>query len=299
VGTIAIVSLGVAFASASETEIDQRALDSVLMQADKIVVSAGWGEDSQILYSSTSLEDIEDFRLGAAIDPSQGQFYCACLGTPVIRLYRRGKEILVISNHHGRSMRNSLWANNVPLKDVSAWVGWFDTRGIPGPREELEYSIRLAKESKANEERWLRGMPPAVVPLWSPVARDTLSVDLDPFREALEKTYADRYGRILALLEWYGSGAGPWSGFPSYESHAEKLLLDYSTPELVTAIESATLTDRQVEGAARLLAGWDFGRQRPEDLALVPRHLKSTLLEHALQSDDDDKRARAIAAFRH
>lgn len=298
VGIVTVLGFGTGITTTIGADVDPDAFRSALMQADKIVVSSGWAEDSRALYSSTKFEDLEEFRSAATLDVEAGPFYCACVGSPVIRLYRSDQEILVITNHHGRSMRNSLWANNVRLRDPSAWVAWFDRRGIPEPREELEYSVQLAKESEANEKRWLEGMPPALVSLWTQTNLNAFGLDLDPFRSALETAYPEKYVRILSLLEWYGSGAGPWSGYPSYESHVENLLLDFPTPELVTAVEGASLTPRQVEGAARLFGGWTFNKQRPEDLALVPDHLKATLLEHALQSDDDDKRSRAIAAFR-
>jgi hypothetical protein len=294
---IAIVALGTGFATNSAAEIDSQALDSLLAQADKIVVLEGWERASNVLFSSTDSEDIEEFRKAVAVDPSQGQFYCACVGTPVIRLYHRGEEILTVSNHHGRSIRNSLWTNNVPLKNLNAWVEWFDTRGIPGPKDELEESIRRTKEAEVAKQRWLQGMPPSVVPLWSQIDLNSRSVDLDPFRQVLADAYPNRYVRILVLLEWYGSGAGPWSGFPLYEDHVLNLLLDFSTPELLTAIEGTVLTDRQMEGAARLFGEWTFNRKRPADRELIPEQLKSDLLEHALRSDDQDKRSRALAAF--
>jgi len=59
--------------------------------------------------------------------------------------------------------------------------------------------------------------------------------------------------RILALLQWYGSGAGPWSGFPSYESAAEELLLEYQIAEIVSVVESK-LTAEQIQERLGYLA---------------------------------------------
>ncbi len=289
--------LATAFAAEAPMEVGNDALQSLLMQADRVVVTRDWAEESTVLFSSSKFEDLSSFRQAAMVDVSGGQFYCACFGSPIVRLYQQNEELLVISNHHGRSIRNSRWPNNVLLKDAGAWVAWFDEHGMPEPRQELENSIQRAKDSEANEARWLQAMPPAVVPLWSQRVWNSVTLDLAPFREALDAAYPDPYVRILALLEWYGSGAGPWSGYPAYESHVEKLLLDYSTAELLTAVESQPLTPQQVEGAARLFGGWTFNKRRPKDVALVPPSLKATLLEHSLQSDDEDKRSRAIAAF--
>ena len=82
-----------------------------------------------------------------------------------------------------------------------------------------------------------------------------------------------------------------------YESVAEEMLLEYSTPELLTAIQSSPLTEQEKEGTARLFGGWDFNNRRPEDHALIPADLKKVLLDHSLVSTDQDKIGRAQSAF--
>jgi hypothetical protein len=90
---------------------------------------------------------------------------------------------------------------------------------------------------------------------------------------------------------------GRWSGFPAYEVVAEKLLLDYSTRELLSAIEGKDLTTAQLEGVARLFGGFKFVSYRTAELRLLPPELKARLLEHSLKSDNEDKRGRAQRAF--
>ncbi len=67
-------------------------------------------------------------------------------------------------------------------------------------------------------------MPKAIVPVWPYTLGEFRFVDLTPLRAALEREVRNETSRILALLQWFGSGAGPWSGFPYYEAAAEKLL---------------------------------------------------------------------------
>ena len=78
---------------------------------------------------------------------------------------------------------------------------------------------------------------------------------------------------------------------------AEELLLAYPTDTLLTAIDGRQLTASQTEGAARLFGGWHFWKQRRQDLLLLPPSLKRALLEHSIQSPDEDKRRRAERAF--
>jgi hypothetical protein len=103
--------------------------------------------------------------------------------------------------------------------------------------------------------------------------------------------------RIRALLGWFGSGAGPWSGFPGYEQAAERLLLEYSTASLVEAAASAPLSSAQWEGAARIFASWAFSK-RPHGLDELPAGLKNILWSHMRGTQDEDKLDRASRAFR-
>lgn len=103
--------------------------------------------------------------------------------------------------------------------------------------------------------------------------------------------------RLLVLLGWFGSGAGPWSGFPAHEDIPERLLLLYSTEELLGALDSAELSKSQLEGAARLFAGWSFGQQRPADKDKLSKAWKKRLLAQSQGSQDKDKRDRAMHAF--
>jgi hypothetical protein len=152
------------------------------------------------------------------------------------------------------------------------------------------------KKAVAAEARWREAMPKSIVPLWDGV-RTEFEPDLAPLRAALAKEFPDARQRILTLFAWYGSGAGTWSGFPGYEEIAEKLLLEYPTPDLVAAAETETLTEPQLEGAARLFGAWTFGQKRPADLEALPAALKKKLLDHSLKSTDKDKLGRARSAF--
>ncbi len=153
------------------------------------------------------------------------------------------------------------------------------------------------KEADAAEARWRKAMPKSILPLWDGVAQGPFEPNVAPLRTALTQEFPDTRQRILALFAWYGSGEGPWSGFPSYEEIAEKLLLEYPTPDLVAAAETEALTEPQLEGAARLFGGWPFGKNRPTDQKALPAALKKKLLDHALKSTDQDKLQRARSAF--
>lgn len=152
--------------------------------------------------------------------------------------------------------------------------------------------------SRVARVRWDTAMPRSLATVRMTdddgIVDDTM---IPGMRAALDADYPDATARILALYRWYGSGAGPWSGFPAYEEPAERLLLSHTTGDLLAALEAGALDEAQLEGAARLFGGWAFSRDRPRDGARIPEAWKTRLLAQALRSDDEDKRGRAQRAF--
>ncbi|MCK4806241.1 MAG: GrpB family protein [Candidatus Aegiribacteria sp.] len=116
--------------------------------------------------------------------------------------------------------------------------------------------------------------------------------------EFIQGILREKDEQIKALLSWFGSGAGPWSGFPSYESAAEELLLDYEIVEIVDVLKTHKLTPEQTEGAARLFSGWSFRRKYPGGIRSVPDDLREVLMNHVNISGDKDKLERAKRAFK-
>jgi len=271
-------------------------LRKILANADRIVVKNS-PRGSTILFESADMKDLDDLWRSLTLEPPAEWFHCMCYGTPAIYVYDRGCERVVLTNHHGKSIRCSLWDSDVRITDTEKWLSWFDERRISGPRQEVEAMRAQQAQNKKDREKWLTAMPKALKAVWSSALREFGEVDLDPLRSELERSMPDRRERILALLEWFGSGSGPWSGFPSYESAAENLLLDFSTIDIISATQSTRLSPAQTEGAARLFGGWSFGRQRPEGLKELPDTLKKELWLHIRNTKDTDKFSRARAAF--
>lgn len=245
-------------------------LRKILANADKIVVKASpkrWSRTLSLprtLFRSTDKKDLEDLWRSLALEPPEEWFHCMCDGTPAIYVYERGCELVELTNHHGLSIRCSLWDSDVRITDTEKWLSWFDERGISGPRQEVE-AVRIRQEqNKKDWERWLNAMPRPLRAVWSTALREFGRVDVIPLRTAVETSIPDRNVRILVLLEWFGSGAGPWSGFPSYETAAEDLLFDFSTTEILAAAQSKALSPAQTEGLARFFAGWSLASSVPK-----------------------------------
>ncbi len=233
-----------------------------------------------------SLEIVED-------PASFGQ--CMCIGDLAIELYDESELAATIGLHHGRSIRWHAWKYDASLQDGLALLDWLADRGVAGPRDQYEAARRLSLEHEEAAARWQRSMPDCLESLWEHMRE--FGVDIEPMHQALEEAHPDRTTRIVAIFEWFGSGMGPWSGYPSYERVPEQLLLKYATAELVVALTRDLPSATLLEGAARFFAGWEFRRKRKRELAQIPPALKQKLLDHALTSPGAGNKERAKSAF--
>jgi hypothetical protein len=299
-GLALLVAMSLAPAAPPPDADDVRPADlaQLIDKADKVVVLESPRQGAKVLFESAARSDLDALKSALKVQRPERPLHCMCDGTPALALYAKGEKIGQITNHHAKLIRCNLWKSDATLADAEALLKWFDERKVAGPRKEYELGLKLQKEAGEAEKKWLAAMPPALQPHWAAVKQSGPFVpDLAPLRKALEAQVSNKGERVLALFAWYGSGRGPWSGFPAYEAVAEKMLLDYPTPDLLAAVAGKELSPAQTEGVARLFGGWTFSQLRPDDLKQLPPKLKAQLLKHAQASDDEDKRARANRAF--
>jgi hypothetical protein len=263
-----------------------------------IVLAEGVDEydpESFILYTTEDRDEIA--ALAAALrtePPSRSRGHCMCIGTLVFDF--EGPRPLVATLHHGESLRWGEAFENVELLDPDAVMDWLSARGMGFVREAYEADRRRTEEANTQELRWRAALPASLVPFFDAVAQGSDDDSWPKLTAAIEVEHPDPIERARVLLDLFGSGAGPWSGFPTYEMVPEQLLLDMPLDVLLAAIGDEP-DERRCEGAARLLCSWRFGRQRWADLAKIPEALRRRLLAHVEATPDEDKRGRARMAL--
>ena len=261
--TIIMDPATVDFLSSPGARPTQAALDELLRQVHAVRVYEGGSchytpADRQLLAETTAHPELKSLQAALQIvDGDKNRcFHCMCCGDPTLEFIAADEtRLALISIHHGRSVRWDAWQSDAKLVDGLALMKWLADCGVDGPIKEFAKDVEHERKWEVDRARWQSAMPRALIPVWAAVENSMGSPDVAALRSALAGGLPDENSRIRALLEWFGSGAGPWSGFPLYESAAEQLLLEYSTPRIVAAIESASTTCALREGAARLFAG--------------------------------------------
>lgn len=303
----------------------QHSLDAMFDQVTRVRVldggvSGGKALGKEVLLDVADTESIATLCDCLAIVEDKSTFgHCMCLGDYALEFYAGRRRIATIGLHHGRSIRWDAWKHDALLQDGRRLLTWLADRGATAPLEAYEEDQRRAEEYRQAAIRWQQAMPACLHPYWDqmrasagnmatfiPVPQkgeghqgqaEASTGGMTPLLQALETEYPDLETRVLELFKWYGSGKGPWSGFPSYESAAETLLLEFPTSQLVTALTRHPLTPMHLEGAARYFAGYHFNTQKQNQARQIPQELKQRLLTHSLMSSDEDKIRRAKKAF--
>lgn len=273
--------------------VDAAQLSALIRQADRIVVFERPFAGSRAIYTSTKHKDIQEFNDALQVAPDPDDHSCLCADILTVRLYHGDTELVSITNHHGRYVGCSIWSQGALVTDPARWLAWFSNHGMPQARQEFDADAAAETQSRLTYARWVAAAPVHA----RPFLEQQDGVDINGLREALAHEFPDRRELIVALYGWFGSGAGPWSGFPANETIPEDLLLELPTADLVAAAARPELSEAQLEGAARLFGGWPFGKQRPQELKSLPPALKKKLLTHSLKSSDPDKLERARQAF--
>ncbi|HEU0029849.1 MAG TPA: hypothetical protein VFQ53_04395 [Kofleriaceae bacterium] len=219
---------------------------------------------------------------------------CLCPGSLHLDIETRAGSKLV-TLHHGESLRWDGSHGNVPLASPDALMDWLSARGVGFVREEYEEARLRAVESDAEDAKWKAALPASLRPFFDDM-RPGLPQEDPAWTAAIEAEFPDPVARARVLLELYGSGAGPWSGYPGYESIPAQWLLAMPLPVLLEAIGDVPGV-RLAEGAARLFCSWDFGQRRKRDRTRIPDGLKRALVEHVERTGDEDKRFAARNAL--
>lgn len=236
--------------------------------------------------------DFAAFRAVFQIATPEDSFYCMCRGWPVVEIDGGFLRKYRFGLHHGGSVRFDGWDSDAPLANGRALVEWLAAHGVAGPLEDVKQAELRDAEMTDHLARWRAAMPPCLVPLgdaaFAFLMGDGEQALYMQAREALAAAYPNPAERVMALVRWYGSGAGPWSGYPAYESLPEKLLREHPIEkivEIVAAVETSTV---ELEGTARLVAV-----RRPSS---IPAALRAKLVAHVEDHAIEDCKQRFAAA---
>ncbi|NLX24781.1 MAG: leucine-rich repeat domain-containing protein [Lentisphaerae bacterium] len=252
----------------------------------------------ETLYETTDSREIDALVKMLRIDPEQSHYYCGCYGSPTFEFYREGELVVMLSFHHGRSLRwgRGEWPADGVLDDDSRdlLLSWLDQRGVKGPKQEYEQDVQDQIRMKEERERISEALPASLVRFFEEESRRPLPADkVNEMRVALAEQYSDQTDQIRALLGLYGAVGGHWGVSYFEEEAAQRLLLLYSLAEVQSALLCGDLEENQLAGAVRY-----YGRDSsPSAVDALPLVLREQLLAYSLYNFSGPDRDRALGMF--
>lgn len=281
----------------------QASLDRALERATRARISVVPELGGQELLVVDEPAAVRELARLLKIVPPAAPFHCMCPGDQLVELSIPWRRDVAVTLHHGRSIRWQRWGSDALLADGEALLRWLADHGVPAPLQAWQDDRRRADQDRLAWQAWRGAAPPALAAFVDSPELASIGNPEYPPRQlllalmALRAACPDERAAILALLDWYGSSGGPWSGFPSYQAVPEAMLLRHPTGALVEALGVEPLVPARAEGAARLFGSWWFGRLRPGEASSLPQGLRKTLMDHVSAHGDDDKRARLAHAL--
>ncbi|GGY77216.1 hypothetical protein [Streptomyces anulatus] len=277
------------------------ALDSVLQQAHMVRISpvSGFGGDGEIWVDLADPAEMGQLRAAMGVESLVGS-RCMCLGDVRFEVLDPGGERLAdVVLHHGATLRWGQWESDAVLVDGLLLLAWLDGHGMPGPMRQFVADRHRAEERTAEERTWLAAIPAGL----DGAADRILALSrtggapspelLAELTDRLQLAFPDPLERVLALLDWYGSGSGRCSGYPVHEGVPGELLRRVPIAELLAGLADSRAGERHDAGAVRHLVGWRTRPHQKRDVAGLPEPLRARLLAHARRSGDSDKQSRA------
>ena len=80
------------------------------------------------LFESTNPKDIAEFAAAMKTKKTVARKNKKQLGLPLIYLYRKGEELMIVSNHDGNRISSSKCKTDSVLKSPEKWRAWFASR---------------------------------------------------------------------------------------------------------------------------------------------------------------------------
>lgn len=279
----------------------------------------------KVLFDSSDPKVIEALKQALAIEENAGSIgHDACYGDPTIEILEGRKRLAVFGFHHGENIRwDKGWRLDANLKDGPKLVDWFSANGVTGPQAALDAALKDKRRSAADLQKWSLSMPSCLRSYWGSILGtrnpDILIFAPDPspsdhlrtpepnmthttaeekeMMSLLDGNFENKEFEALAVLQWYASGVGSWTGYPSYEDLPADLLLMMPTETIIKALDAKDVSEPELEGAARFFASRNFRSSKPQDISLLSESLRQRLYEHCMKSEDNDKRTRATRAY--
>jgi hypothetical protein len=253
---------------------------------------------------TVSGHDLTALRHAMRLSPGSAG-HCMCPGDLELAVLGPGDDWTKISLHHGYTMRwKGPWSwSDVAFADPEGFMAWLADHGVTLYLDMEAEAQARQREQEAQRTRWLAATPACLRERLDALEGGALggpAPGSPRVQAAITELRAtgDTSAVVIALLRWFGSGVGVWSGYPTYESVPEALLVTLGTSQILEGITGRELDAATLSGLARYFGSWEHRKERRAEMRSVPEALRDKLVAHVRANFDEGEVQRLESAMK-
>jgi len=253
------------------------ALKELFADVDNIIVKDGGVYEGKAMHDEVLLtlnqaDKIRMFHQVMEIDEKRTGFYCMCLGTYAIELYKHNSLKATIGFHHGVSIRYDKWDSDALLAKSDDLLAFLAQQGFTKPLADRIEEKRNMEADRVAERKWLDIAPQCFRKYWTQINGIDNSYYPSLISD-LNLEIPDKQKQIIVLLQTFGKTDHFWTAYPSYEKLPNDILRTF---ELKDIIEAYTQSDRNYKtrkGLGRFLCSYEFKKDRKKYLKYITQEV--------------------------
>jgi hypothetical protein len=254
-------------------------LGKLFVGVDKIVFKEnGVYEDKaisdKVLLTILNIDHIRKIEELLEIDENNSGFYCMCLGTYAIELYKDNKITSTIGFHHGISIRFHQWNGDAGLAKSDELLSFLSDLGFTKPLEDRNEERRNMEADSIAERKWLEIAPKCFAKYWAQINNLDDSYLSDLLND-LNSEIPDKQNQIITLLQTFGHTNNFWTAYPIYEEVPNDILKTFVTKDIIAAYLNSDRNYKTRKGLGRYLCSFEFKKCRNKEL----KHIKQEVID--------------------
>ncbi|MCF6405468.1 hypothetical protein L3C95_21370 [Chitinophaga filiformis] len=252
-------------------------LKELFVDVDRVIIKDGGVYDDkamsdQILLTINQADKVRMFHQLMEINENSTGFYCMCLGTYAIELYKQNSLKATIGFHHNVSIRYYKWNGDAELAKNDDLLTFLAEEGLTQPLADRIEQKRNQAADRIAQRKWLEISPRCFNKYWEQI----IGLD-DSYYPSLisdlNLEIPDKQKQIIALLQTFGKTDQFWTGYPSYEVVPEHILKTFEVKDIMEAYIQSDRNYKTRKGLGRFVCSFEFKKTRKKYLKYITHEI--------------------------
>lgn len=252
-------------------------LKDLFADVDSVIIKQGGvyedkAMSSEVLVTIKQADKVHTLHQLMEIDENSTGFYCMCLGSYAIELFKSGSLSATIGFHHGVSIRYNKWNSDAGLAKIDELLTFLADQGLTQPLADRMEEKRNMAADRVAERKWLDMAPKCFRKYWTQIKNLDESYYPSLISD-LNLEIPDKQKQIIVLLQSFGKTDNFWTAYPSYEEVPHRILKTFEIKDIIEAYTQSDRNYKTRKGLGRFLCSFEFKKNRIKHLKYITREV--------------------------